>query len=649
MPNANIVEQIPVEERLEISRRIIEDYDADISDRAEWEEKRNRWYKLWACIRDKKDFPWPGASNVCIPMLATACNQFHARSYQAVFAPPGMVKALPMGKDDIKSARRIEKFLNWQTQHDMEEYEEVFDELLQLLPINGVAFKKLYWDSEGDKPISEYISALDIVIPYKTKRLRKGRKQAARRLVHRLWKHYEDINDNIDNGYYHWDMSEYVALSEDSENKDLSSIASTAEEVEGIYNSRNTENPHLILECHKKLKLNDDEERKPYIFTVDYDTGILLRVTSRMYGDIELCHFIDYHFIPNPESFYSLGFGHFLENLNEMANTAFNQIFDGGSMSNIPFMFYERKAGIKKRDIKLRPGGSFEVRDASAIKFPQMQRIDQILFQVLGITQQYTEMFTSTSEYLSGRESKGTKTPTAHGTLAIIEQGLVTFAVMTKRTFRSLERELRLISDLNQINLKDDKEFMVMDGDKVAFPDIKKNDFKGHYRVSPIGDPSYASKGSRRSESIELYNLLSGGMGGSPNPFIWGTPGNPETGEGGQPPNMEAIWALTDDVLDSYDKPNKRTILPELPETPVSPEEENAMFAQGDYEAPKQGENHQEHIAIHMAFKQHLVYAQMSDDYKELLERHIMETAKVQYLEAAQQQQLGGEGGQQIG
>ena len=638
--NVNLVNNISVEERLEIARTIMEDYNADISDRSGWEEKRNKYYKLWACIRDKKDTPWIGASNVCIPMLATACQQFHARSYQAVFAPPGMVKTMPVGKNDIKSARRIEKFLNWQTRYDMEEYEEVMDELLQLLPINGTAFKKLYWDAEGEKPLSEYISALDIVIPYKTKRLK-----SARRIVHRLHKHYDDINDNIDSGYYNWDLDEYMPLAKDSTDKNESSLFYTAEEIEGIYNSRSTENPHLILECHKKLKLDSDEKRMPYIFTVDYDTGILLRVTSRIYDDKELCHFIDYHFIPNPEGFYSLGFGHFLENLNEMANTAFNQIFDCGSMSNIPFMFYERKAGIKKRDIKLRPGGSFEVKDANSIKFPQMQRLDQTLFQVLGVIQQYTEMFTSTSEYLSGRESKGTKTPTAHGTLAIIEQGLVTFAVMTKRIFRSLRRELRLISDLNQINLKDSKEFMVMDGNEIAFPKIKEGDFNSHYRVSPIGDPSYASKGSRRAESIELYNLLSGGMGGQPNPFIWGTPTG-EDGQGGTPPNMEAIWALTDDVLDSYDKPNKRVILKELPDTPISPEEENAMFAQGDYETPKQGEDHEYHKQVHIAFMQTPVYVLMNEKYRELLDKHLEDTIRVQYLEQAQQKQLGG-GGQQ--
>lgn len=639
--NSNLVTSISVEERFKIALKIKEDYDKDIMDRASWEVKRAVWYKLWSCMTEEKDFPWPGSSNVCVPLLATACNQSHARTYQSIFAAPGMVKTLPVGDNDRKSAKKIEKFLNWQTMYDMEEYEQVFDELLLTLPINGTSFKKLDWDAKGEKPRSHYISALDCVVPYKTKNIKN-----ARRIVHRLWKHFEDIEDKIDDGTYHWD--EVEVLLEGASKGDDSELANIVKEVEGIYTTDQTEEPHLILECHKKLKLEGDNKRKPYIFTADYDTGVLLRVTSREYGSgkdtKELCHFIAYHFIPNPEGFYSFGFGHFLEQLNKMANTTFNQIFDSGTLSNMPWGFYTRKAGIKKRDIKLRPGGFYEVKDAKEVTFPNMQRVDQVLFQVLGTIQQYTEMFTSTSEYLTGRESKGTKTPTAHGTLAIIEQGLVTFAVLTKRIFRSLRTELRLISDLNQIFLDDTKEYMVMDGEnEIAFPKLKKDDFNSHFRVIPIGDPSYASKGTRRQEDIELYNLFSGGMGGQPNPLIWGTPAG-EDGQGGTPPNMNAIYEMSKNVLEGYNRANAALILPPLPDPPIRPEDENAMFMQGDYEVPKQGEDHQNHLTVHQNFKGTPYYTVLKPEYKPLVDQHIEETIRLTYLEQSKEQGLGGGG-----
>ena len=373
---------------------------------------------------------------------------------------------------------------------------------------------------------------------------------------------------------------------------------------------------------------------KPYIFTVDEDTETLLRVAEGNRNGKPVCKFIDYHFIPNPEGFYSLGFGHFIENLNEMSNTAFNLVFDSGRLTNTPFGFYERRAGIKNRKLTLKPGLMQEVGDTSKILFPSMQRVDQVMFQVLGVIQQYTEMFTSTSEYLTGRESKGTKTPTAHGTLAIIEQGLVTFAVITKRIFRSLRKELRVISDLNTAYLPDSKEFAVMENeDHIAFPDIKKKDFKGHYHYVPIGDPSFASMQQKRQENIELYSLL------KENPLIWGTPGDPKTGQGGTPPNIEAIYELTSDLIDGYSKKNKEKILPPLPPRPKLPEEENAMFMQGDYIAPTQEENIEDHMAVHQAFLFSDYYKDM--EYKELLDRHIIETKTMAYQVSVQQARMG--------
>jgi len=534
-----------------------------------------------------------------------------------------MVKAIPVAENDYKRAQNVEKYLNWQTMYEMEEYEDVFDRLLQLLPINGTHFKKLRFDSILDRPTTDHVGALDLVLPYRTKTL-----ETARRIVHRLWLHYDELQRNNEKGLY----ANFNKVKEEAEATDDSPTKQTSDEAQGEEKPIDSKDaPHLVLERHSDYDLGD--KVKPYIFTVDRDSDTLLRATSRVFKGKTLNLFIDYHFIPNPDGFYSFGFGHFLEVLIEMANTAFNQIFDSGRLTNQPFGFYGRRAGIKERTIKLKPGIMKEVEDAKQIFFPNMQRVDQVLFQILGIIQQHVEQFTSTSDYLSGRESRGTKTPTAHGTLAIIEQGLVTFAVMTKRIFRSLRKELRLLMNLNHLYLPDSKEYRVMGAeDKIAFSDIKAEDFDGVYDVIPIGDPSYASKGTRRQEATELYQILMG------NPLIIG---NPETGEG---MNRRAIYEITSDLIDAYDKKNKSKILPELPEDPVTPEMENAMFMQGDYKSPVSGENHQQHMPIHMNFIPTEYFKGMPEPYKLLLVRHIKETEAMAYTDSMQNRGLGGQG-----
>lgn len=625
----NLVSKIDADLQKIIADEIVEHYRDDLASRSEWEKNRARWYKLWACKLDPKETPWEGASNVCVPLTANACNQFHARSYQSIFAPSGLVKTLPVGEEDEARARNVELFLNWQLQNEMVEYEDVFDRLLQQLPINGVAFKKLFWNKDDERPEAQYINVLDLIVPYRTKSL-----ETARRITHRLYLHYEELEDREAAGLYEnfGDVHDVGSRSGEA-----NPVRDEADKTTGEQPSKSEDEPHIILETHKSYNLDlDGEGKKPYIFTVDEQSGTLLRVTSREYKVEKktkvLNFFIDYHFIPNPDGFYSFGFGHFLEQLNQMANTAFNQIFDAGSLTNMPYGFYGRRAGLKKAEMKLYPGAMFEVDDPSLINFPSMRGVDQTLFQVLSHTQMYTETFSSTSEYLSGRESKGTKTPTAHGTLAIIEQGLVTFAVQTKRIFRQFKKELRLIMELNQIFLSDKKEYRIMGKGGIAFPDIKKEDFGGVADIIPIGDPSYASRSTRRGEAMELFNTLM--------PLFQGTPPD-EAGQGGTPPNEAGIHALISNLLDTYEVKNRSQIHPPLPDKELTPEDENALFMSGDYKAPVSGENHGEHMVMHINFVQSEHFEDMADDYQSLVLEHIEATKQMAYLD----EQLAAQGG----
>jgi hypothetical protein len=250
---------------------------------------------------------------------------------------------------------------------------------------------------------------------------------------------------------------------------------------------------------------------------------------------------------------------------------------------------------------------------------------------VLGLIQQYSEQFTSTSDYLMGRESKGTKTPTAHGTLAIIEQGLVTFAVMTKRMFRSLRKELKLLLSLNQLFCPESKQYRVMEDTKrMPFPSIKRADFDGVYDVIPIGDPSYASKESRRNEIMQAYQIA------MQNPLVIG---NPETGEGSNP---KAIHTITSAVFEEFDVLRQKNILPELPPEPVPPESENAMMMQGDTVEPTPQEDIKTHMETHQRFVQGPWFRDMPDDYKKLVIQHMQKTKQMAYEVEQSRQNLGG-------
>jgi|GEM_PF-2518870 len=623
----NVAKLLKKEEREKIGNMVVETYNQDVKDRMPWEEKRNRYYKLWMCHRDKKTTPWPDASNVCLPLLAVACNQFHGRAYQAFFAPPQFAKVIPVGLNDVDRAKRAEDFTNWQIKYDMEEFEEETDKLILNTAIGGTNFKKVWYDSKNQRPVSEYVSGVDLVLPYRTRNMK-----SARRKTHRLFRHYDELERKATNGFY----VDFAKVKRDSASVSSMPIQETRDETESA-SSASGEKPLLMLEQHLLYKTSLDKDYTPYVLTVDHPSHTLLRAVKAQIQasgkSQDLDYFVDYHFIPNPEGFYSFGFGHFLEVLNEMANTAFNQIFDAGRLSNQPFGFYGRRAGLKRREIKLSPGHMEEVEDASQVFFPNMQRLDQSLFQVLGFIQQYVEQFTSVSDFMMGRFPKGMRSPVTGGTLAVIEQGMIQFGVMTKRLFRSLEKELRLIFLNNQLFLPESKQYVVMEGDEnIAFKAINRSDMDGVKHVIPVGDPTYASRLQRRQEAQELVAFM------LQNPLTGVVP------QGVQVQNPQALWEATKDFIESYDHKKVNRYLPKLPEPPMSPDAENAMFMQGLTHDPQPGENHELHLAIHDAFEKTDAYKEMAPEYKEILKKHKEKTRALWMLEEKTRSSLGTQG-----
>jgi hypothetical protein len=609
--DVNIAKDLSADERKEVARAVVREYKTDIQGRSRWEERRARFYKLWMTYREAKNTPFPNASNVCLPMLAIACNQFHARSYQAMFTPASFLKCVPVGRADIRRAKSREDYMNYQLLYEMEDYEDDTDKLLLGVPINGLGWKYLAWDYQTECPTATYVSGLDIILPYRTRR-----QQTARRLTHRLWRHYDELSmaaELDDDRYIDFDKVKKGGSAGEEYETPLEELK---DDNEGE-NFEAEERPNLFLQQCRYYKGKKDKTLAPYICTVDIETETLVRMTSRVVKvdskEFVFNPYVDYHFFPNIEGFYSFGFGHFLEQLNEMANTAFNQIFDAGRLSNQPFGFYGRRAGIKRRELKLWPGRMEEVEDASQVYFPQIQRVDQVLFQVLGLVEQYTQQFTSTGDYLLGRESRGTKTPTASGTLAIIEQGLVLYNTMIKRLYRSLKKEFGTLAFLNQINLPEEKQFVILeDMDNPAFSKARRKDFDGKMHIIPVGDPSYASKLSRRQEATEIYTGLLN------NPLVI----DPATKQIKQP---EAIYKATKVWLETFDRKDAMSLLPEIPEQSQDPVVENAALMQGDIIEVHDTDDPVHHLEVHERFRKSPYYKHLDEEAKDALDAHIKE------------------------
>jgi len=284
----------------EIGELAVTEYQEDLASRSEWEANVATYIKLFTSFMEVKNTPWPNASNVCLPLLAIAVLQFHARAYDALIPPKEIMRALPTGDEDIPRADRVGKYMNYQLLYKMPDFEEGMDKTLIQLPIVGDAFRKTVYDADLDMVVSVHTASDDVVVNYGTASL-----ESALRITHRLTMTPWDINRRINKGIY----AEWARNLPSGTEVIVSKIKEVVDNAQGTQDtaSGTSVKPRIILEQHRDLDLEGSGVGQPYVVTVDLEQRKVLRITKREYLDPQgslkrVDYFTHYIFLPNPES-----------------------------------------------------------------------------------------------------------------------------------------------------------------------------------------------------------------------------------------------------------------------------------------------------------------------------------------------------------
>lgn len=503
----NILDDLSKEQKEQIAADCKSAFDDDLRSRGEWESNIDDWIALAKQTKQDKTYPWPGASNVKYPLVATAAMQFAARSYPSLVPSNGkVVNSVVIGKDidgqKYEKAQRVSTYMSYQIMHEMRGWEEDMDKMLMMLPIVGTMFKKTWYDKVEDKIKSRLILPKYLVVNYWTTNLDESERISE--VIHmspRLLKERQNMGV-----YSEEDLGDPVA-----ENHLMPDDADT--------NSKSI--PYTIIEQHTFLDLDDDGYAEPYIVTFDYSSGKLLRISRRfLLDDVVLKDdektiariqpiqmYTKFGFIPNPDgSFYDIGFGVLLGPINESVNTLINQLVDSGHLHNLQSGFIGKALRVKMGDQSLRPG---EWRPVNATADDLRKQIvplptkepSSVLFQLMGTLITSGKELASVAEIFTGK-MPGQNTP-ATTTMATVEQGMKVFTAVYKRIFRALSQEFEKIFDLNKLYTDPNKYITVLD------MEIGPDDFdKAACDVSPGADPNAASQQEKLMKAQGLMEML---------------------------------------------------------------------------------------------------------------------------------------------
>lgn len=614
LATTNIAEELDEELLADIGMEVYEGYKRDLDSKYSWDTQVDTWVKLAAQIKDEKSYPWPKASNVKFPLLATAAMQFAARAYPALVPADGKVVQFKVVGADLQgqkamTADKLAKHMNYQLLEDMEDWEEEMDRLLIQLPIVGCLFKKTYFDPIKKKNVSRLVGPKDLVVNHWATSLEAAhRKTEIIPMTKNQLKSYQNAGLFLEIE----DLPDPVANPMFPNKSDVHGGVSPSQ--------MDASTPYVILEQHTYWDLDDDGYAEPYIITIEEQSRSVLRIVARfdsdgVYhtddGDL-ICiepveYYTKYEFIPNPDGgFYGIGFGHLLGPLNESTNTVINQLVDSGTLANLQAGFIGKGLRLKLGETKFQPGEWKTVNatgdDIKKQIFPLPARDpSEVLFKLLGLLIESGRELASVAEIFTGK-MPGQNTP-ATTTQASIEQGMKVFTAIYKRTYRALAKEFKKLFRLNSLYEENfTKAQMILD-EPIGPQDYDRK----AYDVCPTADPTAVSTTQKQQKAAMLMEIL--------------------------PLGTVNVGEATKRILEAQEQPNIEALMQpqQLPPDP------KVMAMQEKAKMDK--EKHQmDMVAKQMELQFEQIKMQMEMKFEEQMSQMKMQLEQMKFQQEAQQQ-----------
>ena len=577
--NANLAENMDERTLRSMASELIDEYKKDKLSRKDWEDAYIKGLDLLGTKYVNVTRPFKGASNVTHPMLSEAVTQFQAQAYKELVPSDGPVRVQTIGLVTPaveQQADRVKEYMNYLLMEDMEEYTTDMDQMLFYLPLSGSTFKKIYYDELLGRPVSKFLQAEEIVVPYYASDLKD-----CERITHAFKMTKNEVNKKMAAGFYR-----DIELTEGQPEPD--NLQKKLNEIEGVKKTGD-DYLHTILEMHVDLNLDDyedfDENAKavkiPYIVTIDEGSGEILSI-YRNYkpGDLNYArveYFVHYKFLPGL-GFYGFGLTHMIGGLSTAATQALRQLIDAGTLKNLPAGFKSRGIRVRDDDQPIQPG---EFRDVDA---PGGNIRDQFfnlpftepsttLFNLLGFVVQAGQKFAATTDNNIGNDAQNRAVGT---TIAMMERGSRVMSGVHKRCYYAMRLEFKILARICGEFLPPEYPYDVYGGPR----QIKSADFDGRVDVLPVADPNIMSMAQRVTLAQTQLQIA------QTNPGIH---------------NIHEAYRRVYEALGTKQIETILKPAPKQPE-PMDPAKENARALQMKLLTAFEFQDHDAHIAAHMAF-----------------------------------------------
>lgn len=522
-----------------------------------------------------------GANKVVHPMLVEACVDFSARVMKEIFPPNGPVRAKIVGEADQERREKAERkaaFMNWQTTEQMREFRGELEQLSTQLPLGGVQYMKLRWDPRHRRPASEFVAVDDVYLPFAATNF-----YTAERKTHVQYITAAEYRARVKSGMYR-----DVDLP-NPEDPEFSKASRANDKIEGReMTSYNEDGLRTVYEICTTLDIEQEDEYRPYIITIDKSSGSALSLYRNWEPEDnqyrELDWMVEFPFVPWRGA-YPIGLTHMIGGLSAAATGSLRALLDSAHIQNIPTLL-KLKGGPNGQTLNVQPtevveidGGGI-VDDVRKLAMPlPFNGPSPTLYQLLGFLIDAGKGVVQTSfEKLSDQNPNqpvGT-------TVALIEQGMVVFSSIHSRMHAAMARVFSVLHRLNSAYLtEDDVEAQL--GDSL---DVRPSDFDGPVDIIPVSDPAVFSE-TQRFAQVQAIMQRAAAI-----------------------PQMYNQRRVEEMFLRSMKLEADDLLQPEPGKDDMDPASENVAAAMSRPVYVLPGQDHLTHIKVHLAFLQSPMFGQ---------------------------------------
>jgi len=618
--NANLAEEIEEDDLEKLADDLLSDYEGDISARKDWLDTYVDGLELLGLKLEDRSEPWEGACNVFHPLMTETLVKFQAETMTETFPAAGPVKTQIIGEiteAKEEAAKRVQDDMNYQLTQKMVEYRPEHERMLWGLGLAGNAFKKVYYDPSLERQVSMYIPAEDLVVPYGASSL-----ETAERVTHVMRKTQNELRKLQVAGFYR-----DVDLGEPTH--DLEEVEKKIAEKMGF--NATTDDRFKVLEMHVDLDLEgyEDKDKKgkptgialPYVVTIERSTQTILAIRRNWNPDDDTKqkrqHFVHYGYVPG-FGFYHFGLIHLIGAFAKSGTMILRQLVDAGTLSNLPGGFKSRGLRIKGDDTPIAPAEfrdvdvpSGTIRDnimALPYKEPS-QVLNQLMNQIVDEGRRFASAADLKVSDMSANAPVGT-------TLAILERTLKVMSAVQARIHYAMKQEFKLLKGIIRDFTDDEYSYTPDDGK----PQVKQQDYDT-VEVIPVSDPNAATMSQKVVQYQAVMQLAQAN------------------------PNIYDMVELNKQMLEVLGVKNIDKLIPQSdkpkPQDPVS---ENMNVLNNKPVQAFIYQDHQAHIATHMAFMQDPKIRQMVGQSPQAgvlqaaMEAHIAEHLAFEYRKQIEEQ-----------